>query len=183
MGLLGGLATNGGLSGGSAGGSALISDSTLGADAANIDFTSIAQTYKHLRLVIHARSAVAAQKDNLVVRFNNDSTATHYVSAAIGMYGSIAAEGGYNDKLIIAYVPGASAAAGLSAAVDTLIPDYTGTTLWQEVTGNSSGVADSAMVVVGGGSFKQLAAISRITIFAVGGNLLAGSRASLYGLS
>lgn len=174
----------------------LVAYTTLGADAANIDLTSISGSYKHLQLRLFLRSDRAATSDNVYIRFNNDSTASHYYSYTVAANGAtvvftsiqrLAATGtGFEVNT------GAVGSTGPSNEFSVLVIDifgYANTANNRIVTVNGysrlSTTGGTLNALYGGGSWLETStAISRLTILPVtGSNWKAGSSYMLYGYS
>jgi hypothetical protein len=171
----------------STGGMTKIAESTLGSAGA-IQFAAIPGTYRSLMLVIEARSASAVGADNCFIRFNGDSGSNYdnellTASAATPASAELLAA----SRTLLGQIPGTTAAAGSVGSVSCIIPDYAGTT-WQKTltaTGaNALGTSSGDIrAVQSAGRWRNTAAITQIDIAADGGNLITGSRATLYGLS
>lgn len=163
-----------------------LADVTLGADAASIDIQGIPGTYAHLELDFSLRST-NANTDELWLRFNNDSGAAKYagVFAGQGPGAADAQAHGPGSKAQVTRLPGGSASAGHFAAGRIVIPEYAsgkrkqffGHMGLQTAMAANSNYSHHLEFI-----YDDVAAINRITLFAgVGPNLLAGSRATLYG--
>lgn len=161
----------------------LIEDDLLGADAANFDFTSIPGTYKALMVMGQLRGAAAAAIVTARLRLNNDS-GSNYDWAEVYNGGSGAALGATEIQLI-GNVAAASAATGYSASFKLLIPNYAGTAFFKQFSvENASQVAAVTVYVTSlAGGWRSTSAVSRITVFLSSGDILTGSRATLYGLN
>ena len=178
-----------GSSGGGAG-AVVLFNSTLGADATNIDTgaNGIATGYNALRIYVRARTDRAAQiSDTLVVTFNAD-TGNNYMDshwnfsgAGTSGNGGQTALGGPPGCLL---VTGASAPAGAFAQISADVVGYTDS--FHKVLSWNGGVRlDTANPQWDGGAmmYVQTTAISRMKIAPSGGtNLIAGSRLLILGL-
>lgn len=166
----------------------MIANTTLGSDAANIDFQSIPSHYGHLRLVLYVRSTEAAAGTTLLVRFNGDTgsnydsqklTGSAATAAAVETFGGTAALG--------PKIPGSTAGANLFAGVIIDIPDYANTVNNKSCSlrsSHKSGTATTNLEVWRqAGFWRSNNAITQVTIVnSAGSNLASGSRATLYGL-
>lgn len=165
----------------------LIEDIHLAGDG-GIDFQSIPDTYKHLKIIASLRSDRAAVSDAVYIRFNNDSgnnyDFTRQLSRAAG---PLTAEG-----IGVSYMyNGCVAATGPANVFDgseILIPDYTDTgnqkTCTVQGTLKQANTPGNVFILTSAGWWRNTAAISRITLSPeLGTNFKAGSRASLYGIS
>jgi len=173
-----------------AGAMTLITDTLLLSDTANFDFTTIAATYKHLMIEFQLRSdRAAAAGDAVKMTFNNDGGGNYDYSAAQHDGGAIYySRAAAAASSFVSEVSAATAAAGAAGAGRIVIPNYAGTT-WQKqynvdavtVLGTSAGEIRRWVTA---GNWRSTSAITRITIApVVGSNFVAGSRATLYGIS
>lgn len=156
-----------------------ISNTTLGADAASVDVTSIPGSYAHLLIIAYLRSSTAAVSTTLVCRFNADSGANYSMvdtaNTDAATYIGTSAQG----------VPGANSDASAFNAVAILVPHYAGTSMHKSAVlfnGQHSKSADATARHngVAAGRWKSASAITRVTISAGAGNLVTGSRVGIY---
>jgi hypothetical protein len=152
-----------------------IYDTTLGAGAASIDVTGIVGVYAHLKIVAYLRSDTAAVGTDIIVRFNADSAANYTtVNATQTSINSNAA----------ALMPAASHAANAFGAYEIVIPHYAGTA--NNKSANAVGATNTTSTTMGaaafGGMWRSTAAITRITVSAAAGNIVTGSRLSIYAM-
>jgi hypothetical protein len=171
----------------SAGSFVLLADQRLAAPAANIDFSNIPQTYSQLRLAVTARTDSAVVATTLFLALNGAVTNYDFQRVAGSGAANLNAEGiGGVQGIGISNIPGANAPANQFTQCDVVCLDYTGaahqaqvlSTFYRKIT-NASG---DMMSGVYGGTWRSLAAVNRLTIVPQTGNLIAGSRATLYGL-
>lgn len=162
-----------------------IADSTLGSPAASIDFTSLPTTYQGLLLVVYAQSAIAGNADDIYVRLNGDSGGNYDLFGFRANNASVtinSAFGGSNGFLL-GECPGANFNTRWSAH-SLLLPNYASSARKSgkaEGGFSSNGVASSYYDAYSC-FYNSVTAISRLTIRANGGNLVAGSRAAVYAL-
>lgn len=171
-----------------AGGLSLISDSQLGGSAANIDFTSISSSYKHLVLFLSFRSDTAATSTATKIRFNNDSTSNYYTQLDVASGASATSgEGIAASSCDLGSMPAASATANFFSKVMVFVPDYTHATNrpgFTAISGFALGTSSGNVTAYNAYGFLNIAgAVSRVTLFAGAGSLVSGSRATLYGLT
>lgn len=168
-------------------GAGAIADNLLGASAANIDFTGIPSGYAHLLVVGSARCDNAASQ-SLLLRFNNDSGANYdYELISASAASTAAAETFAATGMRICFIPGTGATAGYFSSFLCLIPNYAGTTSDKEVfsihsnrTGTTTGTMFLGMQAA---AWRTTAtAINRLTFLSAAGNLIAGSRITVYGM-
>ena len=167
----------------------LIADVKLASTAASIDFSSIPNTYKHLVIIGSLKSAAAAAADSLRVRFNG-STDVIYDALKINIEHPdtlITYETLGSSSMNVGAISGSSSvSANEFSVVELIIPDYLDGSKYQGVINNNMlirGAATGDLALRSGfGTWKSTAAITQITLFADGGDFVAGSRATLYGL-
>src|SRR5262245_4467537 len=169
---------------------AKIADVILGAAAANIDFTSIPQTYLHLLIMAQLHTdTTGTEWDNVFGRFNGAAddnynaqfmtisgttvTAATNVAQTMGFLGQVHTDfGGVNSAAAVMVIE---------------IPNYTGTTWRKGWSSRGGGYQGSG----GTGSFRMsmgeytltTTAVTQITLLPSSGNFKTGSRATLYGLT
>ena len=157
---------------------------TTTTSVASITFNSIPQTgYTDLKFVVSARGDVAGTWDDVTIKFN--SSTTGYTQRYVYGTGSATASntGGYSAGY-------AGHATGTGNTVNTFgnfelyIPNYTGSTAksfsFDSVTENN---ATSALTMLGASLWSGTAAITTAEFNLPGGNFLAGSSFSLYGIA
>lgn len=157
----------------------LIETVTVGSGgAANIEFTSIPQTYTDLKIVLSGRSTIA---DNAVKGAFNGSTSNFSQRIVFGNGSSAASNTPSNNTLC--YMNFSSDTASVFANSEIYIPNYTGST-------NKSFSSDSAQEnnattsyqILLAGLWSQTAAITSITLSNASGSFAQYSSASLYGI-
>lgn len=179
----------------SAGAISLIATTTLGADAASIDFSSIPSTYTHLMAICSVRDArVAGVTDDFTMRVNNDS-GTNYNIAGVKVQQTTVGGVQFNGitYALIGDMPtnntgGGSLASRFASCVVT-IPNYTNTSMHKMIQSASGCIDTNAndsnwlsrwMTNI----WRSTSAINRLTFLGdLSQNLLAGSTISLYGIS
>jgi hypothetical protein len=166
----------------------MIANTTLGGDAANIDFTSVPGHYAHLMLVCYLRSDIAAANTPVYIRLNNDSGGNYdwqfiQGSAAVASAGEAFAQTAGQ----IGVMPANSAGANLFNAGQIVIPHYAGSANnksveceWAYKTGTTTGLLSVGALAL---HWRSSAAVTRVTVLPTSGNLRSGSRATLYGLA
>jgi hypothetical protein len=170
----------------------LITDSLLGADAANFDFTSIPATYKHLKLMVSVRTDRAANtSDKFNLKINNDGTAGNYFSMLTSLYHN-AQQGseefmGTTQPVPVGYATAATAPASVFAEYEFTFVDYANANTrkdWQVRGGGLFAVTTGNLQMFDSiGHFATVGAISRLTLTPNFGTVFKQySRATLYGL-
>lgn len=168
----------------------LLYSTTLGGTAANIDITSISQSYTHLQLMFVGQTdAVTFVTYEHQMRFNNDSSALYDTSAlsASGTTTAAATELFAQTYGLVSRIV-SSSVTNTPGILVMEFPFYSATTFaktWQSrggfvaATGGTTGfIADYQFT----GRYRSTSAVSRITIFPASGNYVAGTQCWLYGL-
>ncbi len=163
-------------------------DQTLAADTASIDTgldgVLLPSGYSSLRVLVYARSAAAVNNDTLELVLNNDTGNNYYSGGNYGGNGS-----GTWISNGIAYLSeggvliGDSRGANRFSAYELSLPAYSGTNFKNATgTGLSPRTTTETVSVAFGGVWVSTAAITRLSIVALAGNLKAGSRLTIYGM-
>lgn len=152
-----------------------------------IDFQNIPATYEYLEIRAFLRSAQANTEEQLRVRLNNDAATacqSGYVSQqnnAVALVNDVG-----NAYVVVGSVPGNSAVAERFAAVRILLPGYA-SARHKSIEGSfaysfNTGAAQNRQGQ-GGGTWPVTTAINRVLLWtgSGAGNLLAGSKATVYG--
>jgi hypothetical protein len=164
-----------------------IAETLLGSAASFIEFTSIPATHSHLMLVLAGRGDTGSSPA-VFVRFNGD-TGSNYDNQALTGQGSTAAasEGLGTSFFQVGNVPGPSDIANAVGHVVAHIPDYAGTVFHKSISarGTYKTATSSGGVVIAerSGHWRSTAAITSVSILLGTGSLLAGTKATLYGLA
>jgi hypothetical protein len=150
----------------------LIQEVSVSSSVTSVTFSSIPQTYKHLKLAIYLNSAEAGGAA-LSARFNGDSAADY---SWVQLSGSGSSSGSGVTQAFIGL-----ASTGVSTN-DVFIPGYTNTTTLKR--GSATSYDGVVGVYITGFSWSSTAAITSVQIFTqTSANILAGSVFSLYGIS
>lgn len=163
----------------------LIDTQTLAAPAATITFSSIPQTYRHLRLVLEGRLTTAASAA-LAVRFNGDTGANYDLSRISGASASVSHTGSAAiTSGQVGILPNSGSPAGAALGGEVQVLNYAGTTFKKRANFQLLLPTESTgdTVYIGGFAWRSTAAITSITVLTTNGDTLAaGSHASLYGM-
>ena len=164
----------------------VISDTTLGSDTATFDLQSIPSTYTHLRIMLLARATPAAAAQNPQLIFNNDSGSNYdYQNTVYNTTASIA-EGVGVAFIRIGSIPAANAPSNVFSTSIIEFPFYRSafhkTLQFQQQLKLASSTTNQ-FTDVGGGLWRNTAAITRITLALNAGSYLTGSRLILYGIA
>jgi hypothetical protein len=170
-------------------GMALICDQKLLVNTSSFDTLSmlggnIPQTYKNLVLELFVGTSNATQTTTLM-NFNNDFSANGYSGYTNMNAAAVAAGSAVGQTWMTAGVLPPQISPG--AAHTIRIPDYTNTgrttyTFQSYSPGDSTNAVSGLFITNGGGHTLTNGAVTRIQIYPGAGNLLAGSRFTLYGL-
>ena len=147
-----------------------IANITLGASTASVAFNNIPQSYRDLRLVTTASSAGG---DNIMARFNGDSSSVYARIIAAGT-GSAAISGGSNYAELYLSTLGTVTALGELNVFDYSQTDRHKVSL---IRGSDS----SNFVFMSANRWPNNAAITSITVFC-GSAFAVGSTFTLYGV-
>ena len=161
----------------------LIAKTTLGSNAASIEFTSIPGTYTDLMIAYSLRGASAGTGVSVRARFNGASTDTSHSSRTL--YGDGSAAGSFSASYChVGYVIADSAAASTFGSGEIYLPNYAGST---NKSYSAIGVGETNAVAVdmgtSAGLWSSTNAIDAIKIFINGMDLKSGSSAYLYGIT
>ncbi len=173
-----------------AGNLVLLSETILSADAASVSITGISSLYRHLKIIIRARTTEAVAASNIKLNLNNDTGANYdYESLVVSNVTAAAGTAAAQTFAGAGNFPGTSSARTTQIGMSEIdIPYYTDTTFEKifsvrnyDITTNP-GSANN-YVVESAGLWRSTAAINRIDLTASSGNIKAGSIVCLYGIS
>ena len=163
----------------------LIQTITLTSAASSIEFTSIPQTFTDLVVLVSSRVSVIGVSAGIYINFNGDFTAGNYARRLLLGDGSSTPTSITGNSVIhIGNTSGNTSTANTFGNSSVYIPNYTASTA-KSVSADGVGEnnATTANQVIAASSWTGTAAISSIVIYSDGGNLTAGSTASLYGIT
>jgi len=148
--------------------------------AANIQFTSIPQTYTDLKIVLSGRTTNASVADSIYFTFNSS---TSNFSSRI-LYGSGSSASSFTQARYAGSQPGSTATASTFSNIELYIPNYTGSNnksySVDAVTENN---ATEAYAYLAAGLWSDTTAISGITLTPNAGSFVQHSTATLYGVT
>jgi hypothetical protein len=170
-------------------GNVLITRRTLTGTAANVVLSSIPQVFTHLRLYVTARADGAYNVGFIGLQFNSDTGANYngvFAYSGLGGTGQ-GASTGQTFTSQIGVLPGANIVANYFGSNIIDFHNYTNTAFYKNIRCNGilcSSTGADARTIYSGYSWANTAAISTITILTggAGGNFIAGSTFSLYGI-
>ena len=159
----------------------LIQTITLTSAQASIAFTSIPQTYTDLVLFISARTDDVTQARNINFEFN--SSTTNQSRIRVSGNGSTVSSGTSTRVGSFGDVPHSGDAANTFGNLQAYIPNYSGNTN-KPISIDAVGENNAALAWVGisASLWAASAAITDIAVSANAGNLVSGSKVSLYGI-
>ena len=156
-----------------------IATTTLGSAASSITFSSIASTYTDLVVVV--QGTYSTSDDLISLRYNND-TGSNYSSTS--MYGNGTSAASYRTSsatsIQVGWYPHPGGAAVVSQMVLQILNYSNATTYKTNLSrGDTSNVQGTAARV---GLWRSTAAINRIDLIMLAGNLQTGTTATVYGI-
>jgi hypothetical protein len=162
-------------------------DSTLTVDTAAIDTGAggFSTALDHLLVFLQTRTTQVIIIGSVLLTLNNDATGTYDDQSVRGRDTTASAVDGQANSSITLATAGASCAAGVFGGMLLAIPNYAGTVAEKTVV-CLGGFADEA--ATGGdagirvGHWRNTAAITRLTFTGSSGDLLTGSRVTVYGI-
>jgi hypothetical protein len=160
----------------------LISTTVLSSPAANVTFSSIPQTYKHLQIRMVTRGNYSSGIFAIYASFNGNQTYSWHRFKADGS--SMSADGyGSQSVMVFGNQPNANDTSNGFAATIVDINDYTSSAKNKTANYISSFTGSNyGFVHFGSGAQFDTAPINTIVIGQQGNQFIAGSRISLYGI-
>jgi len=163
----------------------LISAQTLGIAAASVTFSSI-PAFNNISLMWKTRSSAAVAAEGFNLRFNGDSGSHYLWQAAQSNNATVTGNtsAGFVSSILVATITGASATASTwFSCGEFKVPYANDGTNFLVANGTASAFITSANSYTGtyGGQYNIAASMTSLTLFAATGNLVAGSKFSLYG--
>jgi Fe-S cluster assembly scaffold protein SufB len=162
---------------------------TVVTPGATVSFSSIPGTYNHLYLTFRGRVSDSATLEGINLQFNDDTGSNYdmqYLQGAASTASAGSAAAATAIQILIA--SGATASANVPARGDLWINNYAGTTFYKLVdalmaTFHTLGTTSSYITQKRSGIWRSTAAITKIVLGdGGGGNFIAGSAFSLYGI-
>lgn len=164
----------------------LLQKITLNANAANVTFSNIPQTFTDLRIVVSARSN-AASTDSVDLYAQMNGATTNYSMRRLFGSGSTASSdtaSGAATSLRVGNMPGANPTANSFGSTTITIPNYTGSAtkpVLSESCNENNG--STALIMLTASLWSDTAAITQILLAPFSGSFIAGSTFYLYGLA
>lgn len=175
----------------------LIQNYTLGSTQNGVTFSSIPQTYRHLKIISNIKGdGTSFRYGHIYLRFNGNSGSTSYGGLKnqafnVDWTSSISAFGSYpTDTLDVGYyIDNYSGSTNMFGPLTIDIPNYTATdrnkattSMYGYYANNSDSGQDKATTGYGSGVFFGTGAITEILVNNYGSQFIAGSTISLYGI-
>lgn len=156
-----------------------ISSQTLGSAAASVTFSSIPSTYTDLVLVISGRSTATAGNNNSQLILNGDNGSNYSMTRLTGDGTSPA-----SDRVSNGFYAGWAFIENNTNSNFTPIiyhiQNYANTTTYKTVIGRGAGASNFISAAVS--MWRSTAAINSIYVGNTGGNFVAGSTFTIYGI-
>lgn len=175
----------------------LIQNYTLGSTQNGVTFSSIPQTFRHLKIVANIKGTSTSYRyGHIYLRFNGNSGSSSYGGLKNQAYNnlwdsSISAFGTYpTDTLDVGYyVDNYAGSTNMFGPLTIDIPNYTSTdrnktttSMYGFFANNSDSGQDRATTGYGSGVFFSTGAITEVFVNNYGAQFIAGSTISLYGI-
>jgi hypothetical protein len=165
---------------------AIATYTVTGSATANITFSSIPSTYKHLQV----RGILRSDRSGYVqtgcsFRFNGDSGSNYNWNQSYSSSSSVPASETYGNEsaLRLGELPAANANANTFGFILLNIFDYTSTNKYK--TTHEVGGSDrngSSFLGINHGNWRSTSAVTSITLLETAANWVVGSKLSLYGI-
>lgn len=161
----------------------LIQAITVGSGgAANIEFTSIPQSYTDLCILVSARSSYVGTGDYLLVNFNNSSI--NNSSRTVGAYGPSSTFSG-SETLLINILPSSGSTTNTFGNNEIYISNYTSSN-YKSLNiegGFESNSSSNWFLFSTSGVWSNSSAINSVKLFLLDGSFIQNSTAYLYGVT
>jgi hypothetical protein len=163
----------------------LISTTLISTDTASVTFSSIPAGYKHLQVRWTAKGT-SNGPNNIAVEINGvTSTGSYYSHEIVGAGSGVNSYNNTGQNWVrVGLIPGPSDSSGIYGNGITEILDFASTTKTKTLRtfngyhGNSSG----SRVMLRSSLFDNTSAITQIKFLLQSGNIILGSRFSIYGV-
>lgn len=160
----------------------------IGADAGSIDSgaAGFSTALDHLIILAYLRTTQAAVQSTSALTFNNDGGANYdNMRLTVSATTTVSGNSQVAQTSFIFNTLGASALSGAFSTAEIIVPFYaqqTGQKTFGLRNVNVEDTAADGVIDHKGGHWRSTASINRVIIAAGSGNLLAGSRMTIYGL-
>ena len=174
------------VSGGATPAMELISSQILTSSASSVTFSSIPSDYKHLQIrMAHRNTRTGSGNGLMVLEFNSDTGANYSMHELLGNGSSVTSDATYavNQNFMgLAFSPEASNTTSAFAGTVVDILDYANTTKNKTVRSLGGVAASTNRISLISGHWRSTSAVTSIKMYVFSGNLVTGSRFSLYGV-
>jgi hypothetical protein len=166
----------------------LIESAFVASNTASVTFNNLNQyatEYKHLQIRMVARDSGAGGSPSLDMKFNGNSSSIYASHFLFGNGSSLASSGlTSQNRMLLATISDSTKTSGIFTPIVTDILDFSSSTKNTTVRTLYGNVVTGSGLYVGFYSslFNNTAAITSAEISSSVGNLVAGSRFSLYGI-
>ncbi len=173
---------------GATGSMSLIAESILSADAADVTFSAIPQTFSHLMIVLNGRGTSATSVVGVAMQFNGDTAANYDSQTIVGANTTLTGAAlQAQTSTRIGIIPDSSATRSTQAGMcKALIPAYAGATYEKQWAAESaqmySTTAGTRYAYSISGGWRSASPITSIRVFPEANNFKAGTVVSLYGI-
>ena len=154
-----------------------IATQTLGSAAASVTFSSIPGTYTDLVLIVNTGDTTNA---GIYMQFNGDTATNYSYTRLTGNGSTVTSQRSSNTAKTLVMGASISVPSTVTGMFMLNIMNYANTTTYKTTIGNESAAASG--FVAKAFLWRSTAAISSILLADDGGNILAGSTFSLYGI-
>lgn len=165
----------------------LLSSSTLASNQTSVD-VSVATSHTDLKIIFSLRGTYASTYDYLVVKVNNNAAGSYESWQTLTINGTSATQYNTNNTDTAnrgATIPAASAATNIFGNGYLYLPKYTNATYNKHMTGMTGGanMSSNGNSSMPSWAFKNTTNVTSINFSCANGNLLAGSKFWIYGIS
>lgn len=158
----------------------IIGQQTLSTTTGLVQFTSIPQTFKHLRVDLVARGSDTTAINNIRVYYNGDNGANYRRFAWEDGWGIRSSNG--DSAIYAGWAVSSDSGAGRFGGTSFIIADYTNGGKGKSLLANANALGNSQRSVQGTGASSQTGAITSLQIALSSGSFVANSKFTLYGL-
>ena len=160
----------------------LIQKQTLATGASSVTFSSIPQTYTHLKLLTSTVTSVGSGVVPIDLTFNGDSGVHYFYNIITNSFGtSVTGNSNSATETTFAIMGDAGDNNPSAASNEITVMNYTGTSFGKTMIGECSSTTQGVYHTAG--IWAQTAAVSSITLSLGTGTFSTGSVFSLYGIN
>lgn len=174
--------------GGGSGALELISEVVTSGSAADVTFSAIAATYRHLEVVVNGRgNAGGVSNIDLRLQLNGDVGANYdyAVAESSGSGGTAFFGAAAQTSIFLGRLSAATAPADVPSLIEFEIGDYRGTTFQKSISSRCAhklaNNAGGTNQLTAGGAWRSSAAVTAVRLFPSGSTFVDGTLVSLYG--